>query len=358
SSAPAGHPAHGVTATQPADPLAEAINRAWDGKPLEKPLTEYLREAGYAGRNGEDLVRSAFLTGKRSPLHLERGFHSTSDAQSLLLATGDRRLQDRHEEAPRGILELARIRQLADFREASVIDAGLVGSAKSIEEGGEITFGSLQSEDGKYRPKRYGLGLQFTFESLKNDDLGGIGAVIDEVSATMLEAEAAQLGELLHGTGGLGGTCPDGLALFHADHNNKPGAPVQMGVGGLASMVTLLRNQTSVGSRRLWLNPGYVLVGTDLETTALQLLSEAWSATDPDNTNPWKSLQLVVDPLVPVGYFYVVAAGNRKPFELGRVKGMPQLSMEDDFSTSGMKMKVEHAFGAACSDHRTIVRNQ
>lgn len=349
-------PARSGSAGEPADPLARAIHRAMRGQSLERPLVDELKAAGYSGRGPEDLARAAFITGKRS--QLLRGFHSTSDAKELLLESGERLLQERHEAAPRGILELARPRTLADFREASTIDAGLVGGAVQLNEGAEIKYGSLNSEAGKYKPSRYGLGLSFTFESLSSDDLGGIAAVMDEVSATMLEAEATRLGVLLHGPGGAGGTCPDGKAMFHADHSNKPAQAQTLSVQGLGEMVQLLRKQTSVGGRKIWLQPGYILVGPDLETTALQLLAESWTATAPDDTNPWRNLQLIVDPTVEPTYFYLAASGNRKPFELGRVDGMPTMKQEEDFATSGMKMKVEHAFGAACVDHRVIVRNK
>lgn len=340
---------------EPTDPVALAIHRAVYGKAQDVPLTEVLRAAGFTGRNGEELVRNAF-TGKQS--YLARGYHATGDAKALLLETGDRRLQERHSEAPRGILELARIRALADFREVSVIDAGLVGAAVKIEEGGEIRYGSLNTEAGKYKPSRYGLGMSFTFEALQNDDLGGIAQVLDEISATMLESEANALGTLLHGPGALGGTCPDGKALFHADHANKPGSAAAMDVAGLSAMVQLLRAQTSIGGRRVWLEPGYVLVGPDLETTALQLLSETWDSTTPDDANPWKQLRLIVDPNVEPTYFYLVASGSRKPFELGRVSGLPMMRQEEDFDTSGLKLKVEHGYGVSCVDFRTIVRNK
>jgi len=343
-------------AGEPAEPLARAIHRAVRGQSLERPLIDELKAAGYSGRGGEEVVRNAFVTGKRS--QLLRGFHSTSDAQALLLETGDRLLLERHNEAPRGILELARPRSLSDFREASVIDAGLVGGAVQLSEGAEIKYGSLNSEAGKYKPSRYGLGLNFTFESLANDDLGGIASVLTEVSATLLEAEAALLGTLLHGPGALGGVCPDGKALFHADHKNKPATAAALTTQGLSSMIELLRKQTSVGGRRVWLEPGYILVGTDLEATAMQLFNESWSATTADDTNPWKNLRLIVDPNVEPTFFYLAASGSRKPFELGRVDGMPTMKQEEDFNTSGMKMKVEHAFGAACVDHRVIVRNK
>jgi hypothetical protein len=336
--------------------LARAIHRAMRGQALERPLVEELKAAGYSGRGGEEVARNAFVTGKRS--QLLRGFHSTSDAQALLLETGDRLLQERHSEEPRGILELARIRPLADFREVSTVDAGLLGAAVRLGEGAEIRYGSLNSDSGKYTPSRYGLGLSFSFEAIKNDDLGGIPSVLQEVSQTMLESEANFLGELLHGPGALGGVCPDGKELFHAPHANKPASASAMTTAGVGAMVKLLRTQTSVGGRKINIAPGYIVVGPDLETEALQLFSESWTADDATNTNPWKGLQLIVDHTIEPTYFYVVATGGRKPLELGRVDGMPTMKQEEDFNTSSMRVKVEHAYGGACVDHRVIVRNK
>lgn len=354
----AGHPARGgmnwplTGAEQPrVTELETAIERALSGKAPGRPLVEVLRSAGYSGRHPADVFRSAF-TGKRPENWLQRGFHSTGDASDLLLATGDRRLQERFAEPPRGILSLARIRELADFREASILDVGLVGSADKLLEGAEIQFKSLADSAGKYTPNRYGLGLAFTFEAMANDDLAGIDSVLLEASATMIEAEANALVSLLT-TGANGATAPDGLALFHANHNNSVAAA--MTVAGLGAAVLKLRQQTSIGGRALYLQPAAVLVGPERETEAAQLLSSLYTPTDAVDANPWR-LNLVVEPSLTGGVWYLFADGPRRAFELGRVSGGPRMLQEEDFNTSGMKMKVEHSFGTCVADHRVVVR--
>lgn len=345
-----GYPRTGNEDRQPTE-LETAINRAFSGQALDRPLVEVLRSAGYTGRTGADVVKAA-LTGQRPESWLQRGFLSTSDAKDLFLSTGDRRLQERFAEPPRGILSLARIRELADFRESAILDVGLVGAADKLAEGAEIKFKSLADSAGKYKPSRHGLGLAFSFEAMANDDLAGIDAVLQEASATMIEAEANALTALLT-TGSNGATAPDGAAIFASGHNNSLAAA--MTIEGLGTAVRKLREQTSIGGRRLYLQPATVLVGPELETKAAQLLTEVWAATTAADANPWR-LNLLVEPALTGQTWYLFADGPRRAFELGRVAGGPRMLQEQDFNTSSMHVKVEHAFGVAVADHRVVVR--
>jgi Mu-like prophage major head subunit gpT len=355
----AGHPARVPSAfASPKEeaatsPLQTAIERCLSGEGNTQPLVEILRSQGFEGRTPADVVRAAF-TGTRPEGWLRRSF-STSDAKELLLGSGDRRLQERFSEAERGILQITRTRTLNDFREAGILDAGLVGRALKILEGGEITYASVNESAAKYKPCRYGLGLKFSFESMANDDLGGLAAAIDEIRATIPEEEASELVALLSsGSGGNGALAPDGAQLFATAHGNS--ITGTLGVAGLSEAVQKLRTMKTVGGRTLNLAPGYLLCGPEQETAATQLLSETWAAAQPEDTNPWRDLQLLIEPGIEDLTYYVVAAGPRMPLEIGRVSGMPRMMQTEDFDTSAMKVKVEGAFGVAVADHRVIVR--
>jgi hypothetical protein len=104
------------------------------------------------------------------------------------------------------------------------------------------------------------------------------------------------------------------------------------------------------------LEPASILLGPELETQGAQLLSDLWRATTPEDSNPWRSLQLLVEPSLAGATWYLVAGGNRRPFELGQMVGLPRMQQAEDFSTSSYRMKTEHAFGCAVADHRVIVR--
>jgi hypothetical protein len=351
----AGHPAQipvmGASATAPADGLEQVIERAVRGQALQEPLAYTLRRLGFSGGTDAEVVRSALSGRERFLSRSGGGMHSTSDFPSLLLSSGTRFLQEQYSAAPRGIRQLARPRNLNDFRPVSVLDVGLVGKAQKILEGGEIKFGSATETAGTYAASRYGMGLSFSFEALKNDDLGGLGQVLEEFAGVHLSDEADALAALLSGSGA---NAPDGQALFHVSHNNSTTAALT--VDGLRDAIKLLRNQKSVGGRFVNLEPASILVGPELETQGAQLLSDLWRATAPEDSNPWRSLQLLVEPSLAGATWYLIAGGNRRPFELGQVVGLPRMQQEEDFSTSAYRMKTEAAFGCAVADHRVIVR--
>ena len=316
---------------------AEAVQRAWEGKSAE-PLWLTLRAMGHSGGNAVEVLRGAM---------------STSDLPLALTGSGNRQLLAQFAAAPEGVRVAATLRQLADYRDASTLDVGLVGKAQAIKEGGEIKFGSASEQAATYRPTRHGLGLSFTPESLANDDLAGLDRAIAELGAAMLEAEAVALAELLEGNA-LGALAPDGQRLFHTSHNNTVAGPLS--IASLGQAVAKLRRQTTIGGRFLYQEPGSILCSPDIELTVRQLLSDTLQATDPVDVNPWRALEVAVDPHIGSQYVYLLPAGSRRPLELGRLSPAPVLESETDFSTGNYRVKSEHAFGCAVVDHRPIVR--
>jgi len=319
------------------EPLEVAVQRAWERK-AEQPLWLELRAMGHRGRNGVEVMRSAL---------------STSDLPLALTGSGNRLLMAQFANAPQGVRMAATVRQLADYREASTLDVGLVGKAQPIKEGGEVKFGNASEQAASYKPTRHGLGLTFTPESLANDDLAGLDQAINELGAAMLEAEAEALAELLEGNA-LGGIAPDGKRLFHADHGNTVVGP--LGIGSLGEAVAKLRRQTTIGGRFLYQEPGAILCSPDIELTVRQLLSDTLQAAEPANVNPWRNLEVAVDPQLGQQFVYLLPAGARRPLELGRLTPAPQLESETQFETGNFRVKSEHAFGCAVVDHRPIVR--
>jgi len=318
-------------------PLEVAVQRAWERK-AEQPLWLELRAMGHRGRNGEEVMRSAL---------------STSDLPLALTGSGNRLLMAQFANTPQGVRMAATVRQLADYRTASTLDVGLVGKAQPIKEGGEVKFGNASEQAASYKPTRHGLGLTFTPESLANDDLAGLDRAIAELGAAMLEAEAEALAELLEGNA-LGDLAPDGKRLFHADHGNTVAGP--LGIGSLGEAVTKLRRQTTIGGRFLYQEPGAILCSPDIELTVRQLLSDTLQAAEPANVNPWRNLEIAVDPQLGQQFVYLLPTGARRPLELGRLTPAPQLESETQFETGNFRVKSEHAFGCAVVDHRPIVR--
>ena len=278
---------------------------------------------------------------------------STSDLPQLLTATGNRRLQERFAVAESGVRVCASVRRLVDYREAGVIDVGMVGQAKEIKEGGEITFASVDESSAKYKPARFGIGLKFTPESLANDDLQGLDAALSELAAAMLDAEAVALVDLLEGATN-GRNAPDGTALFATGHANTA-ASGGLSITTIGSAVEKMRNMKAIGGRYVDQSPAALLVASGQETLARQLLSSAIQAAQSSNVNPWASLEIAVDPRLNGSYAYVVG-NSRKPLELGRLTDGPVLTTETEFESDAFRAKSTHVFGAIVQEHRSIVR--
>jgi len=317
--------------------ITQLVERHWSGKAAQ-PLDYSLRQLGIGGRNALEVVTRAL---------------STTDLPLALTGSGNRQLLALFAAAPQGVRAAATLRQLSDYRAASTLDVGLVGKAQQIKEGGEIKFGSASEQAATYKPTRHGLGLSFTPESLVNDDLAGLDRAIAELGAAMLEAEAVALAALLEGNA-LGELAPDGKRLFHADHGNTVAGP--LGIGTLGEAVAKLRRQTTIGGRFLYQEPGSIVCSPDIELTVRQLLSDTLQATDPVDVNPWRALEVAVDPQLGAQYVYLLPAGARRPLELGRLTPAPVLESETNFDTGMYRVKSEHAFGCAVVDHRPIVR--
>lgn len=317
--------------------LTDTVLRSWEGKAVQ-PLWLELRAMGHRGSNPVEVLRSAL---------------STTDLPLALIGAGNRQLLAQFAAAPQGVRVAASVRQLSDYRSASTLDVGLVGKAQQIKEGGEIKFGSASEQGATYKPTRHGLGLSFTPESLANDDLAGLDRAIAELGAAMLEAEAEALAELLEGNA-LGAIGPDGKRLFHADHGNTVAGP--LGIASLGDAVAALRQQTTIGGRFLYQEPGAILCAPGVELTVRQLLSDAVRAAEPANVNPWQGLEVAVDPHIGEQFVYLLPAGARRPLELGRLSPAPVLESETQFETGFFRTKAEHAFGCAAVDHRPIVR--
>lgn len=346
----AGHPARIYTGSNEPQGIEATLTRAIRGERLEQPLWLTLRSAGVGHGNSATEVWRSALTGEGR--WLARSL-STSDLPQLLTESGNRRLMERFQVAESGVRVAASVRRLVDYREAGVIDVGMVGIAKEIKEGGEITFGAVDESSAKYKPKRFGIGLSFTPEAMANDDLAGLDAALSELAAAMLDAEAVALVDLLEGAAN-GRTAPDGSALFASGHGNSVAAG-PLAIQSIGAAVEKLRNMKAIGGRYIAQEPAALLVGSAAETTARQLLSDAINAAQSSNVNPWSNLEIAVDPRLSGTYAYVIG-NSRKPLELGRLTDGPVLTTEVEFSTSAYRAKSEHAFGAIVQEHRSIIR--
>lgn len=309
-------------------------------------LDDLLRAEGVRGRSALERIENALMG---------RGMHATTDLPLALTSGFDTRLQQQFPQWMGGIMNAAEVDPIRDFRPYGVIDTGLVGTAKRVKEGGEVNYTRIKESGILTQAYKYEHAVAWSQEAQANDAfLGGLRQGVEELGMGALDAEKTELIYQLEGTAN-GGTCADGQALFHNSHNNAVSAG-PIGIDKLGEAIALLRAQKSVGGRYIDQQPGMILCGTAAELTIRQLLSDTLVANAPENVNPWRDLQIEVEPRLGDTYCYLLSAGPRRPLQLGRLYAAPRITSTVDFETGAFKVKASHAFGVAVTEYRAIVR--
>lgn len=283
------------------------------------------------------------------------GAHSTSDFPELVSAAANKALLAQYAIAAPTYRKWAARKPFADFKEHSFLRVGDVPKFKEIVEGGETKYGTLSSSAEKVSAKEYGTGIALGRRLLINDDLSALSDFSSGIAIRAANDENA----LAYGILKSNPTMADGYALFSTDHKNLPTAAA-FGATTIAAMVKALRGQTSLDGMKLNLQPGMLVVGSDLEVAARTLLT-AIQATKTSDVNPWANFaELVVDSELGATEHYLFTSPAAAPTVVyGYVGGAegPQIRSERDFDTLALKIAANLDFAVGAIDFRGAVKN-
>jgi Mu-like prophage major head subunit gpT./Caudovirus prohead protease. len=283
------------------------------------------------------------------------GAHSTSDFPELVSAAANKALLAQYQIAAPTYRKWAARKPFADFKEHSFLRVGDVPAFKEIKEGGEVKYGTLSSSAEKVSAREYGTGIALGRRLLINDDLSALSDFSSGIAIRAANDENA----LAYGVLKANPTMSDGNALFSVAHGNLPTAAA-FGATTIAAMVKALRSQTSLDGMKLNLQPGMLVVGTDLEVAARTLLT-AIQATKTSDVNPWANFaELVVDAELGATEYYLFTSPSAAPTVVyGYVGGAegPQIRTERDFDTLALKIAANLDFAVGAIDFRGAVKN-
>jgi len=283
------------------------------------------------------------------------GAHSTSDFPELVSAAANKALLAQYAIAAPTYRKWAARKPFADFKEHNFLRVGDVPAFKEIKEGGEVNYGTLSSSAEKVSAKEYGTGIALGRRLLINDDLSALSDFSSGIAIRAANDENA----LAYGILKSNPTMADGYALFSTDHKNLPTAAA-FGATTIAAMVKALRGQTSLDGMKLNLQPGMLVVGSDLEVAARTLLT-AIQATKTSDVNPWANFaELVVDSELGATEHYLFTSPAAAPTVVyGYVGGAegPQIRSERDFDTLALKIAANLDFAVGAIDFRGAVKN-
>ncbi|MGH2343494.1 prohead protease/major capsid protein fusion protein (plasmid) [Segnochrobactraceae bacterium EtOH-i3] len=284
------------------------------------------------------------------------GLHAVSDLPTLLSAAGRRVLADRYEAASSPLKVLARKRTAQDFRAITVARLSEMPSLEKVSEHGEITRGSVAEAKEVFKVETFARIFGISRQALLNDDLGAFSDSLAAFGRAAADTEANLLAGLLTANAGAGATMDDGKALFHADHKNRAASGAALSVTALGAARQGIRDAVGLdGQTKLNVPPRYLVVGSDLETVAEQLLGTLYPSQASDAVPEGLRLNLLVDPRMNGLGFRVFsdpsAAECLSYAYLSGAEG-PQIEQRDGWDVLGLEIRAVLDFGAGITGCR------
>jgi len=250
-----------------------------------------------------------------------------------------------------------------NFKPTKVYQIGEAGELLPITQSGEFKFDELQDTGVSKTLATYGRGWSLNRQAIIDDNLD----MLTKVPAAYARSAHRGINKLVYKLIGENGAFVDGVNLFDAAHANLAavgGAITHARVG--AARATFRKQKNLRGLEYLNVEPKFLIVPTDLEIEAWQLINskanpEA-SSTGVANTF-YQALELVSDPeLDPYSStaWYMAAA----PGEIGTVevtylneKDLPTIESQPAFDSLGMKWRIFIDYGVTLLDFRGLYKN-
>lgn len=288
-----------------------------------------------------------------------RAMHSTTDFPLLLTSIQRVTLKAAYAEERQTWQPIARQENLPDFRDMSMIEVGGQMLPEELKEGGEYRSGTIKETKGSWKLTEYGKKVVVGRRLIINDNLGYITRTIQILGRGVGVFESNQMWGLITGNA----KCMmDGVALFHANHNN-----IGTGVIGEASISAArqaMRNQKGFdGTTPLYVNPQYILLPTALET-AFDKFNTTITPNQTSSVNIFSGyLQKIVEPRLDASsatQFYIVGdypGVDKLVYGYLEGEGGPSIESVSGRDPDGVTTYLRHSFGCTVPQHQAFYRS-
>jgi ATP-dependent protease ClpP protease subunit len=358
----------------------EAGNNHFRGMTLVDMARESLNDRGVntRGKTPWEIAELA-LSGNR---FMMAGEHSSSDFPNILANTASKSLRAAYVEAPRTFVPWTQRNDLPDFKSFRPMVLNAAPSLTPIPENGSVEYGTIGEGAETWALARYGRALAIGYVAIVNDDM----SAFTRAPALFAQAAARLESDIVYSALLANGNLADGGALFNNTAVTTAGGHFNLTSGGTSALTVDAAGITAVGALEERLGrqvaPGtnsplnlrgrYLLVPTALGTAARQLFGEGYMSNTPGLTNPYASqYQVILEGRLQLGAtvgtttvsgsatgYYLIADGL-DTIHWGYLRGEtgPTLQSMADFDTDGMKIKVNHNFGAKAVEFRSMARS-
>ena len=373
---PLGHPAQIAVTRDAGDTLLRGISLGLEARVRPGALKGEDAELGREYRSYTLLElarqylesRGTNTRGMSKSELVQRGFHSTSDFPLLFSNLAGKTLDAAYAEEPHTWRPIARQRNLPDFKNANdLIVAGAL-TPEALLEGGEYKAGTLVEGQHTWKLATYARKVTVSRQSIINDDLSALERVPEMLGRGFRRLESNIIWGLITGNAV---TSVDNVALFNAAHNNMGGSTgLAITTSGFNTAKKAMRKQTDLAGNTINLTPSYLMVPTDLESTALQFLFPsgfAPSARTGDNgpvvNAQTANMELIVEPRLDGAadvWYLAVSPGAVEGIVYGYLAGEegPTVTTNEKRDPDGVELLARFDFGAAVKDFRGFYRSK
>jgi len=330
------------------------------GMRLSDMASACLERAGVStkGMTPEEFAPSALSHG------IVRGAQTTSDFPVVLENTMHKMVLTGFQAQISTWDRIAKIGDVTDFRAWNRLVPGLIGNLDGVNEQGEYKDKNIpDAQKNSVQATRKGNIISITPEVLVNDDIG----YLSDMSTALGRAGSRSIERAFYALIVSNPTLSDGVALFHASHNNLAASGASPTVDLVDAAANAMAMQTAPGDDAEYLDitPDIALVHTNKRGNMTVLIGAEY---DPDTANklqkPNKVKGIVSDivatPRVGANPWYMFADPSVAPvIEVVFLNGQrePRVVQQENFKTGGLAWRVELPFGVGAIDYRGGYQN-
>jgi hypothetical protein len=269
-------------------------------------------------------------------------------------------LRQAYEAAPRTFQAWARQSTAPDFKSMSRVNLSDAPAMESVNENGEFKRGAITDGKETYQLATVGKIIGLTRQAIINDDL----SAFTRIPAMFAMAAANYESDIVYGILIANAALADGVALFHANHNNLTGTGTAISVTSLGVGRTMMRKQITPKGAVMNLRPRFLLVPAALETIAAQYVSQQYVAAKSSDFNPFAGQLEVIsearlDANSATAWYLAADNASIDTIEYCYLEGQNGVYIEtrQGFDVDGMEIKARLDFAAKAIDYRGLYKN-
>lgn len=297
--------------------------------------------------------------GENTQAYAQRAIQ-TSDLANLLSNVANKVLSEKQGQEKYTFSKIAVEQPLRDMKATPIIQVGNSGLSEKSVETGEYTEGTMTDSKETITLLDRGVIFKITYKAIINDDLG----VLKQIGNKAPEMGAKDIEKMVISVLNTNAVLNDGVTLFHATHGNLitgGTAPTEV---QLDAANQLIRAFKDASNEPMDLAAKYMLVPPKFEVAAKKLVAQI-TAAQSTNANPFAGTMevLVSSRLAQVAtkdaWYVGCDIADFAPLVYGTLEGqgaVPEVAVEEDFNSKGLKVRVTQPGAAAAASSKGIVR--